>query len=81
VVADTDNLYLTLSAWSTRPDLYFIAWAKLESAEPKLRQAGADRVVNPQLIGGSRIAAMTLLPEGARVRRRGVARRLARVPA
>jgi voltage-gated potassium channel len=59
---DTDNLYLTLSARSTRPDLYIIARAKLESAEPKLRQAGADRVVNPQLIGGSRIAAMTLQP-------------------
>jgi voltage-gated potassium channel len=59
---DTDNLYLTLSARSARPDLYIIARAKLENAEPKLRQAGADRVVNPQLIGGSRIAAMTLQP-------------------
>jgi len=59
---DTDNVYLTLSARSARPDLYIIARAKLESAEPKLRQAGADRVINPQLIGGSRIAAMTLQP-------------------
>jgi len=59
---DSDNLYLTLSARSRRRDLFIIARAKLESAEPKLRQAGADRVVNPQLIGGTRIAAMTLQP-------------------
>lgn len=59
---DTDNVYLTLSARSVRPDLFIITRAKLETAEPKLRQAGADRVINPQLIGGSRIAAMTLQP-------------------
>ncbi len=59
---DTDNLYLTLTARSANPRLFIIARAKLENAEPKLRQAGADRVVNPQLIGGSRIAAMTLQP-------------------
>jgi voltage-gated potassium channel len=60
--SDSQNLYLTLSARSRRPDLFIIARARLESAEPKLRQAGADRVVNPQLIGGTRIAAMTLQP-------------------
>jgi voltage-gated potassium channel len=59
---DADNLYVILSARSHRPDLFLISRAKLETAEPKLRQAGADRVVNPQLLGGSRIAAMTLQP-------------------
>jgi voltage-gated potassium channel len=60
--ADTGNVYLTLSARSRCPTLYIIARAKDESAEAKLRQAGADRVVNPQHIGGARIAAMTLQP-------------------
>jgi voltage-gated potassium channel len=59
---DTGNVYLTLSARSRCPNLYIIARAKDESAEAKLRQAGADRVVNPQQIGGARIASMTLQP-------------------
>lgn len=59
---DSDNVYVTLSARAARPDLFIIARARLESAEDKLLQAGADRVVNPQLIGGSRVAALTLQP-------------------
>ncbi len=61
---DTDaaNLYVTLSGRSLRPDLFIVARARIESAEPKLTQAGADRVVNPQYIGGERIAAMILQP-------------------
>jgi voltage-gated potassium channel len=63
--SDADNLYITLSARSLRPDLFIVARAKLESAEPKLLQAGANRVVNPQLIGGERIAALCLQPNVA----------------
>ena len=59
---DSDNVYLTLSARAMRPDLFIIARARVESAEARLLQAGADRVVNPQLIGGSRVAALTLQP-------------------
>jgi voltage-gated potassium channel len=62
---DADNLYITLSARTLRPDLFIIARAKLESSEPKLIQAGADRVVNPQMIGGERIAALCLQPNVA----------------
>jgi voltage-gated potassium channel len=62
---DADNLYLTLSARSLRPDLFIVARAHSPNAEPKLRQAGADRVVNPQSIGGERIAALTLQPHVA----------------
>lgn len=64
---DTDaaNLYITLSARALRADLFIVARARVESAEAKLRQAGADRVVNPQLIGGNRIAALTLQPHVA----------------
>lgn len=64
---DTDaaNLYVTLSGRSARPDLFIVARARVESAEPKLTQAGANRVVNPQHIGGERIAAMVLQPSVA----------------
>ena len=45
-----------------RPDLFIVARARLEETEEKLRRAGADRVVNPQSIGGARIAAFVLQP-------------------
>jgi voltage-gated potassium channel len=59
---DSDNVYLTLSARDLRPDIFIIARARVESAEARLLQAGADRVVNPQAIGGARVAALTLQP-------------------
>ncbi len=62
---DADNLYITISARSINPDLFIVARARTEAAEPKLRRAGADRVVNPQFLGGSRIAAMSLQPNVA----------------
>lgn len=63
--SDASNLYVTLSGRSARADLFIVARARVESAEPKLAQAGADRVVNPQYIGGERIAAMILQPSVA----------------
>jgi voltage-gated potassium channel len=62
---DADNLYVTLSTRSVRPDLVIIARARTEASEPKLTRAGADRVVNPQLIGGQRMAAFALQPHVA----------------
>lgn len=64
---DTDaaNLYVTLTGRSSQPDLFIVARARLEAAEPKLAQAGANRVVNPQQIGGARIASMILQPSVA----------------
>ena len=63
--ADADNLYVTLSGRSRRPDLFIVARARVDSAESKLLQAGANRVVNPQRIGGARMAALALQPDVA----------------
>ena len=62
---DADNLYVTLSARRLRPDLFIVARARVEAAEAKLTQAGADRVVNPQHIGGARMAALVNQPHVA----------------
>jgi voltage-gated potassium channel len=62
---DADNLYVTLSGRSLRPDLFIISRARVESSEAKLLQAGADRVVNPQRIGGARMAAFAIQPHVA----------------
>jgi voltage-gated potassium channel len=60
--SDAGNLFVTLSARSLRPSLFIVARARIEESEEKLRRAGADRVVNPQSIGGARIAAFVLQP-------------------
>jgi voltage-gated potassium channel len=59
---DAENVYVTLSARALRPDLVIIARARNEASEAKLLRAGATRVVNPQRIGGQRIAAAALQP-------------------
>lgn len=59
---DADNLYVVLSGRTLRPDLVIIARARTESSEPKLQRAGADHVVNPQRLGGNRMAAFALQP-------------------
>jgi voltage-gated potassium channel len=59
---DADNLFVTLTARSRGPVLFIVARARVESSEAKLAQAGADRVVNPQRLGGSRMAAFVLQP-------------------
>ncbi|HWE55163.1 MAG TPA: NAD-binding protein [Acidimicrobiales bacterium] len=63
--ADADNLYVTLTGRSMRPDLFIVSRAASKPAVAKLRQAGADRVVDPQDIGGARMAALALQPHVA----------------
>ncbi|MET0577764.1 MAG: TrkA family potassium uptake protein, partial [Ilumatobacteraceae bacterium] len=62
VSTDPANLFITLSGRSLRPDLFIVSRAREESSQPKLERAGADRVVNPQEIGGARIAAFVVRP-------------------
>jgi voltage-gated potassium channel len=59
---DAENLFITLSGRALRPDLFIVARAREESSTEKLTRAGADRVVNPQEIGGARMAAFLLHP-------------------
>lgn len=63
--ADADNLYVTLTGRSMRPDLFIVSRAATQPAVAKLRQAGADRVVNPQDLGGARMAALAVQPHVA----------------
>ena len=65
VDTDADNVYVTLSSRALRPDLIIIARARNEASKSKLMRAGADRAVNPQLIGGRRMAAFALQPHVA----------------
>jgi voltage-gated potassium channel len=59
---DADNLFVTLTARGMNPELFIVARSTAEASEPKLRRAGADRVITPTEIGGRRMAAMVLQP-------------------
>jgi voltage-gated potassium channel len=65
VDVDAANSFIILSARAMRPDLFIVARARGLDSEEKLRRAGADRVVNPQHIGGARMAAFVLHPHVA----------------
>lgn len=82
---DAGNLFVTLSARAIRPDLFIVARVRTEENEDKLRRAGADRVVNPQSIGGARMAAFVLQPHVTEfldvvMHERGIEFRLEEIP-
>lgn len=62
---DADNLFVCLSARSLTKKLFIVARTSDQKNEPKFFQAGADRVINPHEIGGSRMAALALQPHVA----------------
>jgi voltage-gated potassium channel len=65
VDVDAANSFIVLSARALRPELFIVARVRSTDAEEKMRRAGADRVVNPQNIGGARMAAFVLRPHVA----------------
>lgn len=60
---DKENLLITLSARTLRPNLRIVARCKDASLRDKLRRAGADAVISPDEIGGLRMVAELVHPE------------------
>jgi voltage-gated potassium channel len=60
---DASNIYTTLTAKELNTKLPVVARANNEEAQRKLRQAGADRIVAPEAIGGARMARLALRPQ------------------
>ena len=67
VTDDSDNLVIALSAKALRPDVRVVCRATELESEPKLRLAGADAVVAPQMVGAERLAVMAMQPELAQI--------------
>lgn len=59
---DADSVYVVLSARALRPDLIIVARGRTADSKTKMVLAGADRAVNPQRIGGRRLASFALAP-------------------
>ena len=62
VTSDTENVYITLTARGLNPDLFILARSGEPGSEIKLQRAGANKVVSPYQIGGSRMAQAILRP-------------------
>jgi voltage-gated potassium channel len=60
--SDADNLYIVMSARFINEALVIVARAESESADRKLRRAGATQVISPYTIGGHRVAQAVLRP-------------------
>ncbi|WP_456473046.1 potassium channel family protein [Methanocaldococcus sp.] len=59
---DADNVFITLTARSLNPNILITAKADEKEAIKKLKIAGANRVVSPYLIGGLRMAEVSIRP-------------------
>ena len=60
--SDADNLYVVMSARLLNGRLVIVSRAETEEAEQKLLRAGADRVVAPYALGGSKVAQAVIRP-------------------
>jgi len=59
---DADNTFIVLTAKGINPNLFVVARSITIEDEPKLRRAGADRVMSPYVLGGKRMAWSVLRP-------------------
>lgn len=59
---DKDNLFVTITARALNAKARIVAKGIEVATEPKLRRAGADRVVSPNQIGGMRLVNEMLRP-------------------
>jgi voltage-gated potassium channel len=62
VDSDERNVYIVLTARSLNPALFIVARSSYPDSVPKLQRAGADRVVSPYSLSGSRMADLALQP-------------------
>ena len=63
--SDAENVFIVLTARSMRKDLLIVARANFEESESKLLRAGANRLILPYRITGSRMVTMLVRPDVA----------------
>ena len=62
VDTDADNIFVVLAAREVRDDLFIVARANTDEGERRLKKAGANQVISPNIIGGKRMANLLLKP-------------------
>ena len=65
VVLDTDqdNLFVTMSIKTIFPDIFLLSRCAREDNQTKLIRAGANKVINPYVSGGHRMAEILIKPQ------------------
>ena len=61
--SDSDNLFVVLSARQANKDIHIISRASQESSYSKLKLAGANNVILPDMIGGDHMASLVVVPD------------------
>ena len=61
--SDADNVFVVLTARSLNPKMKIISRAIDYHSDEKLKRAGADNVIMPELIGGQRMAKLVAQPD------------------
>ena len=59
---DQDNLFVTMSSRTLNQDAYIISRCSKQDTGNKLKRAGANKVVNPYITGGHRMAQLLISP-------------------
>jgi len=62
---DAENVFITLTTRNLSPTIQIVARADLQTTEKKLRQAGANKIVLPAVIGVRQMVRMILRPNTA----------------
>jgi len=60
--SDSDNVFITLCGRELNPRVFIVSRTCSEDVIPKLERAGANKVVLPLRIGGSRMAMLAMRP-------------------
>jgi voltage-gated potassium channel len=60
---DADNLFVVLSARQINKDLTIISRASQQTSYNKLKLAGANNVILPDMIGGDHMASLVVVPD------------------
>ena len=60
---DADNVFMVLSIRAMNPNINIISRAQLKTSVAKLKTAGADHVILPELIGGAYMASLVSSPD------------------
>lgn len=60
--SDAENTFIVLTARAMNPDIFIVAVARSETAEPRMRAAGANRVISLHRITGRRMALAAVQP-------------------
>ena len=65
VVLDTDqdNLFVTMTIKTKYPDIFLLSRCAIEDNQSKLIRAGANKVINPYVSGGHRMAEILIKPQ------------------